>query len=615
MGAELPVKVTVGLVDEISQKLDKIKNKFPELQKQVNRVKNNFDFVQESTKGFRKSVEGLAKNVGEPMKKIGGNMTKFITLPVAAGAAYSVKKFMDFENALTEVRGATNLSGQDLEKFGERMVQLSSDTTFSQEELLGFAATAGEAGVRGSSNLEQFSLVLAKLGKTANIVGPEAALSLKKILDLTGEGEGKVSNFGSALTALENNFNVNGKRVLESTQAITREVSKFGLSSTQTLGLAAAIEPLGFEARQASMAVGEGFRGIDTAIREGGVKMQGLQKITGMTGDQLKETFKKDPQAVFNAFLSGLQKIEASGGQTGKALEFFGASGDKTQIILTSLAKESAKLTEIQKAARNEFEKNTALNDEYNETTGTLGASLKHLKNNTDALATSLGNRLAPFIKLAANALSGLVSFFNQHPTIATFVAVLAGLLAVLGPIIFVMGSFLTILPGLITGFNLLTAAFGFLGTATWAAAIPILILLAKFILIAAAIGLIIYVIYKFRDAIMNGLVAAWDWVIKKIQQAIELMKEVTAFMSQGILKYTPLGALAYGANKALNAVAPSAPEQNLGQAASNANPEFQTRTNNAHVTVEVRAPLSTGVRSESSNGALTLNRGLIGAF
>jgi TP901 family phage tail tape measure protein len=615
MGAELPVKITVGLVDEISQKLDKLKDKFPALQKQVSRVKNNFDFVQESTAGFRKSVEGLSKSVGEPMKKVGSAMSKYITLPVVAGAAYSIKKFMDFENALTEVQGATNLSGQELTTFGERMVKLSSQTTFSQDELLGFAATAGEAGVRGASNLEQFSLVLAKLGKTANIVGPEAALALKKILDLTGEGEGKISNFGSALTALENNYNVNAKRVLESTQSITREVAKFGLSSSQVLGFAAAIEPLGFEAKQAAMAVGEGFRGIDTAIREGGIKMVGLQKITGMTGDQLKETFKKDPQAVFNAFLGGLKKIDDAGGQTGKALEFFGASGDKTQIILSSLAKNTDKLTEVQKAARTEFELNTALNNEYNETTGTLTATLKHLKNNTDALSTSLGNRLAPFIKIAADALGGLVGWFNEHPKIATFVAVIAGFLAIMGPIIFAIGSFLTIIPGLLIGMNLITAAFGFLGGVAWAAMIPIILVIAKFLLIAAAIGLVVWAVWHFRDAIVKGLITAWDWVIKKIQQAIELMKEVTAFMSQGILKYTPLGALAFGANKALNAIQPNGPEQNLNASAKSANSEFQTQTNNAHVTVDVRAPMSTGVRSESSNGAMTLNRGLVGAF
>lgn len=615
MSNELPVKVTVGLVDEISQKLDKIKNKFPEVQKQISRVKNNFDFVQESTKAFRQSIDTMSQKVGKPMKDIGASMTKYITLPVVAGAGYSVKKFMDFESALTEVRGATNLSGKELEDFGQKITDLSSRTTFSQDELLGLAAVAGEAGVRGSSNLEQFTLTLAKLGKTANIVGPDAALSLKKILDLTGEGEGKVSNFGSALTALENNFNVNGKRVLESTQAITREVAKFGLSSTQTLAFAAAIEPLGFEAKQASMAMGEAFRGIDDAIRNGGIKMQGLQKITGMTGEQLKESFSKDPQAVFTAFLNGLNKIEKSGGQTAKALDFFGASGDKTQIILTALAGDTDKLTKIQKEARLEFEKNTALNEEYDETSTTLSATLKKMSNAFNGLATMLGNKLAPAVGLIAKLLTGVLNFFKEHPLIATMVAVFAGFLAVLGPIIWAVGSFLMILPGLITGINLLTASTGGLSVGIWAALAPILLVLAKFILIAAAIAVVVGAIWYFRDAIKNGLIVAWDWVIEKIQQAIELMKKVTAFMSQGILKFTPLGALAFGANKALNAIAPSGAEQNLAQTAKSANPEFQTQTNNAHVFVDVRAPQGTGVRSESSNGALTLNRGLVGAF
>ncbi len=613
--SELPVRVTVGLVDEISQKLDRIKNKFPELQKAVGRVKNNFDYVQESTKSFRKSAEDLATNIGKPMQKIGSSMTKFVTLPVAAGAAYSVKKFMDFEKALVEVGGSTNLTGVELEDFGKKITKLSSKTTFSQDELLGLANAAGEAGVRGSSNLEQFSITMAKLGKTAKGILPDTSLQLKKILDLTGEGDEKIGNFGSAITTAENVFKVQAGRIIDSSQAIGREVAKFGLSSTQVLGFATAIEPMGFEAKQASMAVGEGFRGIDDAIREGGIKMQGLQKITGMTGEQLKETFQKDPQAVFNAFLSGLKKIDAAGGETSKALDFFGASGDKTQVILTSLAKESDKLSNIQETLKNSFNDNTALNKEYEEASKTLSDSLSKLHNGISALAVTLGARLAPVISAVASGLSKLVDFFNEHPTIATFAASVALVLAVVGPMLWLLGSFLVVLPKILIAINFLTAAFAVFKAILIAVGIALGIGVGWVLVIGVAIVALGAILWSFRDIIWDSMVVAWDWVIDRIKKAIDLMKTATAFLSQGLMKYTPLGALAFGANKALNAIAPSAPEQNLSQTAKSANSEFETRTNNAHVFVDVRAPAGTGVRSESQNGTMTLNRGMVGVL
>lgn len=613
------MKVTVGLVDQLSSKIDKIKNKFPELGKKVSGVHAQFQALQESTKGFRESVEKFSDAVAPKMKSIGKAMTVGITLPVVAAAGYSIKKFMDFEKALNEVQGSTDLSGASLQAFGQQMLALSTKTTFSQDELLGLAAAAGEAGVRGSEDLGKFALTLAQLQKTANLAGPDTAEALFRILTLTKEGVGSVGNFGSALTALENQYGVKASKILESTEMMSRELGQFGLTSTQLAGLATAMVPLGFEAKQASTAVGEAFRGIDDAIRKGGVKMEGLQRITGMTGDELKEQFQKNPQAVFESFLNGLNTIESKGGQTAEALAFFGASGDKTGVILKGLAKDTKALSAVQALARDEFNKNTALTNEYGETTTTLSASLAKFKNNTDALSISLGNRLAPFITMAANALSGLMRWFNEHPTIATFVAVLAGLLAIVGPILVGLGSFIAILPGLITGINLLTGANIVLGTSLWAALAPVLIIMAKFILIIAIIAAVIAVIWIFRDAIKNGLVAAWDWVIEKIYKVIDLMKQVTGFLSQGILKYTPMGALAYGANKALNMI----PGQAASGEATNAAPvaadaavsQFATQTNNAKVDINVRAPQSTMISSEQGGSFLNINRGMAGVF
>jgi TP901 family phage tail tape measure protein len=607
---ELPVSVTVGLVDRLSAKMDKIKNKFPELGKNVARMKGNFDALQESTKGFRSSVEKFSEAVGPSLSKVGKAMTVGITLPVVAGAAYSIKKFMDFESALNEVQGATDLSGASLKDFGDKMLKLSTKTTFSQEKLLGMASAAGEAGVRGSENLEKFALTLSQLEKTANLAGPDTAQALYRILTLTKEGVGSVGQFGSALTALENKYGVKASKILESTEMMTREIGRFGLSSTQIAGLATSIAPLGFEAKNASTAVGEAFRGIDTAIREGGIKMQGLQKITGMTGDELKKQFQDNPEKVFEAFLNGLNTIEKKGGKTSEALAFFGASGDKTGIILTGLAKDIDNLRTTQAFAGEEFGKNTALTEEYNDTTTTLAASLAKFKNNTDALSISLGNRLAPFVAMAANAMTNLMQWFNEHPKVATFVAAIAGFLAVLGPIIMGLAGLINALGTIMKALNVVSAAWTFLTAVSWAALLP-------YIAIGAAIVGLIAVIWIFRDAIMKGIVAAWDWVIEKIQMVLGLMKKAADFLANNpFTKFTGIGLAARGAGKLLDLVSPAGKDTGAAPAqAASANSDFITQTNNARVDINVNAPQSTRVIGESQGGFLNINRGMAGAF
>lgn len=74
--------------------------------------------------------------------------------------------------------------------------------------------------------------------------------------------------------------------------------------------------------------------------------------------------------------------------------------------------------------------------------------------------------------------------------------------------------------------------------------------------------------------------------------------------------------AMAYGANKALNLIAPDGPETGAAptQAAS-ANSDFVSQTNNARVDINVNAPPSTKVVGESNGNFMSINRGMAGAF
>lgn len=610
---ELPATIRIGAIDRLTKTMDKIKNKFPELTRSVSRTNTMFGLLHKTTEKYREALD----RVGERFKKVGETMSLAITAPVAAAAAYSIKQFTDIEDALADVKVHTHLSGEELKTFGQHIAHISTVIPESQEDLLKLASAAGEAGVRGSENIEKFSVTLAKLGKVAGINGEEAAESIAKVLELTGEGPEKVENFGSALVALSDKFGVSGKNVLENATSINREIARFGVSSAQSLALATAIEPLGFNAKAAGITVTEAFGGINEAVIKGGQHLKALEIITGKSGDELKKQFKEDSPAVFREFLTGLQKVQANGGSAADALKFFGVTGDKADVMLTTLAKNGGKLDEIFKVAGDTFKSNTALTGAYEDRTATFDSKMKLLHNTTQALAQQLGEKLTPFVSEFITILTNGMRFLDSHPTFATMVAVFAGLAAVVGPVLLTIGGFITTIPKLIAGWEALTAVYAGFTAVEWAAYAPLLLTIGAYALIAAGIIALIVIIYKFRVAIYEGIVTAFTYWEEKIISVFTWMQHllgaVGKFFGLGGKKLDIGIETPDGQTKDL--LAPSGPDLGGAKAASSMNPDFSVQTNNARVDINVNAPQSTRVTSESEGNFTSINRGLAGAF
>lgn len=612
MGQDIPVKVKIAAVDKLSKVIDKVKGKFPELTRGVSRTNTMFGIMEQTTAKFQKTLDKVSSGLSDTGKKFAIGFTA----PVVAAAGYSVKKFMDIDDAMAEVRASTNLSNEDLKLFTDRMGQLSRKMPVSQQELLAIAAAAGEAGVRGTKDLETFSVAMAKIAKTANIAGPEAAESLARILKLTNEGPASAEQFGSAITALGDKFGVPTKKLLNLTDEIVQETAKFGIGSKQAAVFAAALEPLGVKGREAGTFLGQAFGGIEDAIKKGGIQMKGLTAITGMTADELKTQFGKDPAVIFGKFLEGLDRVKQNGGVAGDALKFFGISGDKAETAMLGLASTQGKMNDMLATAKEAYSSNTALTEEFGDATGNFKSKLSLLKNNVDVLSVSLGARLVPALEVFANILMGVVNFLDAHPWIATMIAYFAGLLAVIGPTLLLFANLVKGVQAAVVVFNVLTAVMAGFGTVSWVALLPLIILIAKIVLIGAVIGGLVYLIWKFRQAIMDGIVYAWEAVIETITFAISKLGEAY----NAVKKFLGFGNPEVNAtvNQTKSLERPFTPQgASVGglEMQSKMNPEFSTQTNNARVDINVRAPQSTTIVGESAGDFLSINRGLVGAF
>lgn len=525
---------TLGLrlkaVDKISSVIDRVSNKFPRLTRGIQRASLATKIFNAQTKRMR---AGLLK-VGGAMKRVGSNLTRFVTLPLVAGAAAGVKFFIDFEQGLKGVEKTTGLAGKQLQGFGDQLDLISVKLPVGTQELLELAQAGGQLGVKGRANLEKFTITLAKLGRASNVVGEEGAKSIVRILTVTQEGIGVVDKFSSALVQLGNNFAASEREILRATNEISRGIAQFGgVTSKETLAIGTAISALGINAEAGGTVVTNAFIQIDKSIRGGGDRLKVLQKITGLTGKQLKKEFQTNAIGVFRKFVEGIGKVQKGGGDTNKVLGFLGLTGARTAKVIPVLAKRFDVLEDAMKQSTKAFKENTALNKEFAIQTQTLGSELIVLKNTFISFLRVIGAQLAPAVRFLSEVFRGIFSFLKNNPTIAILVVVFGALFAVMGPILIALGTFLVILPAITAGalaldIALLPMILSFLaiGGAIALVITAIILLANKWEDIKGFLGLgIDFIVAKFRK--LPGVILAVAKAIPVIGPLIEVLSSI----------------------------------------------------------------------------------------
>lgn len=357
--------------------------------------------ISGSAKEFLDELELINKKTKD-LQKVLTTSAKAATVAFAGFSAAIVattSAFIDYEKALVGVGKTTNIEGKQLERFGKQFQRLSDDVPLATNELLGIAQAAGQLGVSGEKNLLKFTETVAKLGVATDLSGEQAATTLTRILNVTGEGIETIDTFGSVIVALGNNFAATESEIARMANEVARSTGVFDVSAAQAAALGTALRSLGVRAELGGSAVGKTFRTIDEITRTGGDKLIQLNKIVGTTGDEFRKSFEEDSVGAFEQFIQGLGEVVANGGSAALELEKLGLKGDEINKVLPTLAKNSELVGKALKTAAEETKNATALNIEAEKAFNTLGAEKQKLINTATDLAVEIGTQLAPTIK------------------------------------------------------------------------------------------------------------------------------------------------------------------------------------------------------------------------
>ncbi|MBL4656250.1 MAG: phage tail tape measure protein [Bacteroidia bacterium] len=423
---EKTLKKAIGSSDrqfkKMSEAANDSKNEVKRLEKEIKKTGKTTD---KTTKKGAKGFNRLSKAIGSAKTQLLG----FVTL--ASGALIfksAIQNASAFETGLVGVAKTTGITGKELEELERRIGILSRTIPVTTEELLALAQSAGQLGVSGTDDILKFTETIAKLGRASNLQGEEAAQTLARILNVTGESIGSVDVFASVIVAVGNEVAATEKQIARITNEIARSTALFNVSAADSAALGAAMVAMGARAESAGSAVGRAFQEIQNRVTLGGEELKEFAKALEIDGDVLARTFSEDKIAGFRILLEGLRDLGET--KAGAALAKVGLGGQEIIKTLGPLSANLEQYTKTQMLANKEVANAVALQKEYAASAATFDAAFKLLGNNVSAISKAFGDQFLDGFTESLKDLNTTLSTFidNEKELDATIKATIGGL-------------------------------------------------------------------------------------------------------------------------------------------------------------------------------------------
>lgn len=314
-----------------------------------------------------------------------------------AGAA-ALGTFAAREDAMIGLAKTTNLTASELARLEEHFVALSTmedAVPVKTEELIDLAAAAGQLGVEGAENLALYAEVIAELAASTDLVGPEAAMILTRIMSVQGEGPENVEKLASSLVLLGNTSAATEREIAKVANRVALSTAQFRIGSIDVAGMSAALAESGIRAQLGGSQIGRAMQLIGDAVATGGDKLDRLAEVARVSSDTLVDAWAADKTGALITVLRGMAQ---EGENLGPVLAEIGLGGLQAASVFPTLTANVDRFADRVAAARGEAENMTALSAESAAAFSTFGSSVTRAQNAIRQVGVVIGSELAPVI-------------------------------------------------------------------------------------------------------------------------------------------------------------------------------------------------------------------------
>lgn len=454
-------------------------------------------------KDFTSGLDRVAKSTGDLGKftataaDVAG---KALTVMGAAATGVGVnatRMAMDFESSFAGVKKTTDATNEEFAALSQGLRDLAQEVPVSVNELNRIAETGGALGVAKEA-LVDFTKTIAMVATSSNLTADNAANSFARIGNVMGLTAQDFGRMGAAVIDLGNKGASTETDITEMAMRIAGAANAIGMSARDVLALAAAMSDVGIEAEMGGSAISRLMIKIAADVNTGSEDIKSWADIAGVSAQQFAQSFKTDPAAAIDAFVQGLARVKAEGGDLFGTLESLGIKEIRLRDTVLRLAGAKDGLAKSLENARTAWDQNTALTTEAGKRYETSASQLQIFQNRLSDTQITLGTALIPVLMQALDLAEPLIQMLKSwadgfaalDPTTQTFIAAVTGLSAVLYPAIIALAGFTRAVQTLIP---LVTALWG-------------VIMAHPFVAIGVAVA-----------ALAVAVVMNWDKIVKVI--------------------------------------------------------------------------------------------------
>lgn len=347
------------------------------------------------------ALDGLGKKGGALGRVFGsiGQSVKGAALQFAAWAVSiaAVRAILDktigasvaFEKSLGGVRKTAELSGTELDSFGDDVLALSNRLGIAREELLQIAEAGGQLGIRGSRNLLAFTESVSKLSQVTELSAEQAAERIAKIAIAFGVPIQQAENLGSVLNALSNVTSAKAGEIADGLQLVGTAGRSLGLTVEQVAALQATLIGAGVESRTA----GTNLRNIFGIVLDEADK---VSKTLGVTRQEFLSLIEDDAFGTLRQYLDVLREMPPALRQ----IAIFDTFGRENASAVSALVGQTEQLNEALRVSTREFREATSLTNEFAASVDNVTSKFERVMNRMGNSAVQLGQRIAEALDL-----------------------------------------------------------------------------------------------------------------------------------------------------------------------------------------------------------------------
>lgn len=385
-----------------------------------------------------KQMEAQSKGTASAFQKAWSRLKTYIGLYVGASVAMqkitkTMADLLELSDKMGEVRKTTGFSADEVGRLTSELKKL--DTRSSINSLLELSVAAGQLGLKTQEDVQGFTEAANKLMVALPEMGREGATEMLKVALATGEidkisrqmKEGVVEGSSATAVAMEK-IGSTIDRLRATSAAAAPAITDFvkrvgavgaqsGISIDQVAALGATVDALGMRVEMSATALSR----MIPAIRNNAFELAKAIKVAPETIRNLFDTG-RGMEAVLLILQhlkdqgldeDGIEKLLGMGGMQ-DVMKDLNQMGARAGIVFAGLSQNVDLLRQQLATARDAYEENIAIQEEYDKMDKTTAAKWARLKNEveefivSDQAQRSLG-KIIEMLRSLVNLLTGNV--------------------------------------------------------------------------------------------------------------------------------------------------------------------------------------------------------------